>query len=107
MKSKDRRLAVLVALAGVGLCCAALLHFVLVLVNNGLPWKPDQSVREHYRAVGSFYAQGFIVGFFLCFFLSLAAVALATWAAGGRERRAEEQAQPALHPPRRRSLGLG
>jgi hypothetical protein len=87
LKSKDRRVAVLVALAGVGLCCAAMLHFVLVIFNNALPWKPEQSVRDHYVAVGNSYAQGFIVGFFLCFFLSLAAVALATWVATGREAR--------------------
>lgn len=65
-------------MAGVGLCCAALARFVLTIWHNGLPWQQGQGIREHYVAVGSYFSQGFVVGFFLCFFLSIAALWIAT-----------------------------
>jgi hypothetical protein len=66
------------ALAGVGVCTAALIHFLLTILYNKLPWSPDQPVRDHYLAVGNSYSQGFIVGFFLCFSLAVLAVAVAS-----------------------------
>jgi hypothetical protein len=68
-----------VALAGVGACVAALAHFLLVMLFNRLPWSPEEPVRHYYQEVGRSYGQGFLVGFFFCFSLAVAAVGLSTW----------------------------
>ena len=77
MTTRDARIAILLAIAGIGVCLAGLLAFVINVANNTLPWTHPQSMREHYLAVGQSYSQGFFIGFFLCFFLTL--VALAVW----------------------------
>jgi len=79
MTEKDRLLAFMLAIAGIGACLTALAGFMLTVVNNTLPWTHASTAREHYLEVGRYYSQGFFVGFFLCFFLSLIAIAVAHW----------------------------
>lgn len=79
VRASARKMVMLLAVGGVGACCAALVHFLFAIMNNDLPWTHGQSAREHYLAVGHSYTQGFVVGFFLCFFLSIAAVAIGAW----------------------------
>ena len=64
-----------IALAGVGTSLAAVVHFVLTVFHNSIPWHPE--AREFYLAVGRSYTQGFTIGFFLCFSLAVAATAVA------------------------------
>jgi hypothetical protein len=77
MTERDRLLAFMLAIAGIGACITALAGFLLTVVNNTLPWSHALTAREHYLEVGRYYSQGFFVGFFLCFFLSLIAIAVA------------------------------
>jgi hypothetical protein len=72
-----RWFAILLAIAGTGFCTVALVDFVLTIVQNDLPWHPGQTIREHYVAVGESYSQGFTVGFFLCFSLTVLSVSAA------------------------------
>ena len=74
--SSRARLLLLTSVAGAGFCASAILGFVVTIMNNSLPWSPEQGPREHYIAVGKSFSQGFSVGFFLCFFLTLAAYAI-------------------------------
>jgi hypothetical protein len=46
--------------------------------TNNLGWAPNQSAQEYYLEVGSAFGDGFIMGFFLCFFLVLGAITLGT-----------------------------
>ena len=85
MKNLNRWFAILLAVAGVGLCLVALVGFIVTIVYNNLPWYPNQTVRDHYIAVGQSYSQGFTVGFFLCFFLTLIAVSVASLVQHRRE----------------------
>ena len=64
-----------IALVGVGTSLAAVFHFVLTVVHNSIPWRPE--AREFYLAVGRSYTEGFAIGFFLCFSLAVAATAVA------------------------------
>lgn len=77
MQTRDRRIALILALAGIGACMTGMLAFVINIVNNTLPWHPGQSIREYYQVVGNSYSQGFFIGFFFCFFMTL--VVLAVW----------------------------
>jgi len=79
VKSWNRWAAILLAVAGTGVCLIALVGFLATVTQNNLPWQADQSIREHYLAVGESYSQGFTVGFFLCFFLTLIAVSVKSW----------------------------
>ena len=79
MKTGNRWLAILVAVAGMGVCLVALVGFVLTVLRNHLPWHQAQTVREYYQAVGDSYSQGFTVGFFLCFFMTMIAVTISTF----------------------------
>jgi len=90
MNSRERWLATLLALAGTGLCLAALATFFGTIIHNRLGWYPDQTAQEHYLAVGRAFSQGFSIGFFLCFFLALIAAAVAAWL---RERRDHAEAE--------------
>ena len=77
MRSQFHWLAILVAVAGLGVCLAALLGFVATIATNNLSWYPGWTVQEHYLEIGRTYGQGFIIGFFLCFFLIMASISLA------------------------------
>lgn len=71
--------AILIATAGMGVCLAALFGFVAMVATNNLPWYPGWTVQDHYLEIGRSYSQGFIIGFFLCFFLVMGAVSIAAW----------------------------
>lgn len=64
---------------GVGVCAVALMGFVAMVATNNLPWHPDWTVQDHYLEIGRSYSQGFIIGFFLCFFLIMGAVSVSAW----------------------------
>lgn len=76
MKSWNGWVAILLSVVGAGVCLIALVGFLSTVNQNNLSWQADQSIREHYLAVGDSYSQGFTVGFFLCFFLTLIAVSV-------------------------------
>jgi len=85
MIGKDSRGTALAALAGVGVCSAALVHFLFTIMYNKLPWpEAERAARDHYLAVGNSYSQGFVVGFFLSFSLAILAVVFAGWRAQHR-----------------------
>jgi len=88
--------ALAVAAAGVGFCLFALAGFVLTVATNNLPWHPGLTVQEHYQEMGRSYSQGFVVGFFLCFFLTLGAVIVSSWWERRRERLPRPVRQPDL-----------
>ena len=76
MPIRSRWPAVLVAVSGLGVCIVALVGFVRRIVTNNLEWTAEHLAREHYLAVGRSYGEGFMIGFFVCFFLIMAAIAL-------------------------------
>jgi hypothetical protein len=69
-------IAILLSVVGAAVCLVALVGFLSTVNQNNLSWRADQSIRDHYLAVGDSYSQGFTVGFFLCFFLILIAVSV-------------------------------
>ena len=73
---------------GIGVCLSALLGFITMLWNNNLPAHDGANVRDYYIVVGRSYSQGFTVGFFLCLFLTLAAVTVRDQVLSFRRRRA-------------------
>ena len=94
MKQTHRECWILLvlAIAGTGVCLAALIGFVVTVMNNNLDWRPGQTMRDYYVAIGHSYGDGFLVGFFLCFFLSLAATAVA--AGRNRKRSLPQRSEP-------------
>ncbi len=76
MSPSNRKLAIWVALSGVTICGVFLVQFLLAILYNRLAWSPTLGVRDHYLAVGQSYAQGFVVGFFSAFFLTVFAIAI-------------------------------
>jgi hypothetical protein len=78
-RSRAPRLSILVAVAGVGICLAALAAFLAIVATNNLSWYPGFTVQEHYLEIGRSYSQGFVVGFFLCFFLVMISVSVRGW----------------------------
>ena len=100
MRSRNSGLFVIVSIVGVALCGVALAGFVITIENNNLAWTHGGgSARDHYNGVTDSYAQGFVVGFFLCLFLVMAAVSLRAWVFekidDHRRRRAVESPPPA------------
>ena len=79
MTTRERWLALMLVVAGIGVCITTVITFLAGMVNNELPWRPNQSVQEHYMAVGRSFGDGFAAGFFLCFFLALGVVTLHSW----------------------------
>jgi hypothetical protein len=92
MKKNNRWVPILVAVAGMGVCLVALVGFLMTMLQNNLPWHQEQGIREYYQAVGESYSQGFMIGFFLCFFMTMVAVSLSTWF----ENRNRREGIPAL-----------
>ena len=90
MGGAKRRILVVLAVAGTGVCLAALGRFLVRIATNAIPWEHVRSTREHYLAVGASFSEGFAVGFFLCFFLLLIAYSLATaWERRSRPARVQ------------------
>lgn len=91
-------ISVLIAIPGVCACVVALVGFFRKIISNGLPYRKGLSPSEHYRAVGEAYGSGFLTGFFLCFFLVLAVLAVgAMQARRQRPRLVRGKSEPA-HP---------
>jgi len=88
--------ALVVAASGAAVCLVALGGFVVTVATNRLPWHPGLTVQEHYQEMGRSYSQGFVVGFFLCFFLTLAAIIVASWWERRKELPPRGVAQPDL-----------
>jgi hypothetical protein len=86
----------LIATTGMGVCLVGLFGFVAMVATNNLPWHPDWTVQDHYVEIGRSYSQGFIVGFFLCFFLIMGAVSVVAWM---DKRRRAAQAVSRRSPP--------
>jgi len=101
VRPKDRRIAVAISIVGAIACLAAIGRFVFLVLWNGLAWTPDLPVRDYYLAMGRSYTQGFVAGFFFCFFLALASVALATWAGSRGTRGAADERAAARRSIRR------
>ena len=76
MTTQTRWILLAFAIAGAGVCMFGVLGFVIDMLNNNLPWEHATTARLHYLAVGHSYSQGFAIGFFFCFFLSLAAAGI-------------------------------
>ena len=83
MRRQKPWIGVLFASAGLVTCVLAILRFFRKIAGNEFP---VQDVRDHYLAVGRAYSDGFFVGFFLCFFLVLAAIGVAALLANRRRR---------------------
>jgi len=79
-----------------GVCLVGLFGFVAMVATNNLPWHPDWTAQDHYLEIGRSYSQGFIVGFFLCFFLIMGAVSVVAWM---DTRRRAAQAVSHRSPP--------
>jgi hypothetical protein len=83
MTVKERAFFLAVAIPGLLGSVVAVSRFLFEIHGNQLGWRPDQSPRDYYLALGSAYSHGFGAGFFLCFFLVLVAVAVS---AGPKDR---------------------
>jgi hypothetical protein len=81
----------LISIVGMAVCVAALAGFVAMVATNNLPWHADWTVQDHYLEIGRSYSQGFIIGFFLCFFLIMGAVSVSAWIG---TRRNSSKAEP-------------
>ena len=102
MSRRHSWISVLIAIPGVCACVVALVGFFRKVIGNRLAFHAGLSPSEFYRAVGRAYGDGFLTGFFLCFFLVLAVVAvgalLARPARPRLVRRSDDAARPVAFP---------
>ena len=94
MRPRDQRIAFVIAGTGVVVCAWAIFGFFRSIIENQLGWTHVATAQRHYQAVGESYSSGFAVGFFLCFFLAIAAISISAWVQDRRARRR----QPAMNP---------
>ena len=71
MKTRRPWLILSLAIAGIGVCALGLGGFIWSVFSNNLPWEPNQSARDYYLEIGNAFGDGFVIGFFMCFFLVL------------------------------------
>lgn len=95
MTSTQRRLATLVALAGLLVSAAYFLRFVHGWATNRLPVGDGMSRREVYGVVGKMYADGFVAGFFMAFCLVVLSIAVSSWWEERGRSRAALRPEPA------------
>ena len=95
MEHRPTWTAVGLGMAGIAACALGVGGFIWAISSNNLPWSPGQSARDFYREIGNAYSQGFVMGFFLCFFLVLLAL---TIGAHVRQRRAAAAVAGLDHP---------
>ncbi|MDH3626131.1 MAG: hypothetical protein OEV00_02175 [Acidobacteriota bacterium] len=69
----------MVAVAGAGICLTVITAFFLRIIRNELPWNNGDGARQLYQLVGESYGKGFTAGFFLCFSLTIVAIAISAW----------------------------
>ena len=75
-----------VSVLGVAGCVLALGGFVFAVAANHLSWHPGMSVQEHYLEMGRSYTRGFVVGFFLCFFMVVGALGVSYFVESRRRK---------------------
>lgn len=102
MSRRHSWISFLIAIPGVCACVVALVGFFRKIVGNGLEFHAGLTSSEYYRTVGQAYGDGFLAGFFLCFFLVLAVVAIAAMLARRRKphlvRRNDDASRPIAFP---------
>ena len=86
MTSRQRIISILIGVAGSVISVLALAGFLLKMLRNGLVLPEAHTTQAYYTSVGAAYADGYVAGFALCFFLTLLAVALGTWFEARRDR---------------------
>lgn len=88
MTSRQRIVSIFIGAVGSIVSVLALVGFLLKMMHNGLVLPEAPTTQAYYQSVGVAYADGFVAGFALCFFLTLLAVAVGTWFEGRRARAA-------------------
>ena len=86
MKRRHRWIALTIAVAGLATCVFVSVRFFETIWTNDLQWTHRPFFQEHYLVVGRAYSQAFAVGFFSCFFLITAALAIGAWVEPRRRR---------------------
>ncbi len=76
MRPRQRWVAIAIAVPGIVVCSLAVLSFFGSIRANALTGGEQPFFQEHYQALSHAYSQAFAVGFFLCFFLTLAGLAV-------------------------------
>ncbi len=95
--SRTRMISLFAAALGAGYCFYLLVGFLRIIAVNGLEWDGAAgSAREHYLAVGEAYSKGFVVGFFLCFFLAVIAFVVGGWFENSVKAKRAAAEAPAL-----------
>ncbi len=81
MQAMSRRqawISVFLAVPGVLVCLTFLFGFLQRIFTNGLPFHTQLGAGEYYHAVGGAYSDGFVTGFFFCFFLVVGVFAISS-----------------------------